>query len=79
MVMNTLFKPGVQVQLLARTAKARQWIKLHGGIGRIREIRDQVAFSSDRGPWLLVEATDPDARWVHQSRDPNFTVGEVVQ
>lgn len=67
----------MRVQLVPKTAKGKQRIKAHGDTGEVLRITDKVAFSTERGPWLLVAAGDPTSRWVHKSRDKDFEVVEL--
>lgn len=45
----------------------------HGSLWFVKEEADQVRFSPNRGPWLLIQSRD-DTRWVHQEHDSNFIV-----
>ena len=63
-----------KVKLIPKTKKGKERIKQYGDTGVVFEVRDKVSFSDDRGPWLLVLAADPKGRWVHETRDKNFTV-----
>lgn len=60
--------------------KGRERIKRDGADGwTIQRTEDRIAFSTDRGPWLLVIPaclTESKSRWIHESRDPNFKIVE---
>jgi hypothetical protein len=62
------------VRLIPKTAKGKQRIKAHGDFGAVVSIQSHVQFNDEVGGWLLVEAADPTSRWVHKTRDKDFTV-----
>jgi hypothetical protein len=60
--------------------KGRERIKRDGADGwTIQRTEERVAFSSDRGPWLLVIPaclSEPKSRWIHKFHDKNFKIVE---
>jgi hypothetical protein len=68
------------MKLAGITKRGRERIKRDGADGwTIQRTEDRVAFSSDRGPWLLVIPAclnEARSRWIHESRDPNFEIVE---
>lgn len=70
--MNT--NTDIFVRLVPKTAKGKQRAKAHGYFGQVLRIEHSVQFSNEVGGWLLVEAGDPTSRWVHSTRDKDFTV-----
>lgn len=60
--------------LTGKTAKGKQRIKQWGSQGKIMRTLDVVQFSQDSGPWFAITAGDPTFRWVHATRDPDFTI-----
>jgi len=74
-----IFSIGDQVKLVARTKRGRERIKQHGAVGVVQSISMKVFFNPDPGPWLMVTAADQVARWVHASRDPDFSVEEELE
>lgn len=65
------------VRLVPKTHKAKNRIAENGGVGPILEVRDNVLFSNNSGPWLAVAAADPQWRWVHATEDKNFDVEQL--
>lgn len=65
------------VRLTAKTRKAKNRIQENGDVGPILDVRDSVVFSDEPGPWLAIAAGDPHWRWVHATKDKNFTVEKL--
>lgn len=68
----------MKVKLIPKTSKAKQRIKQYGDVGEVVEVKDEVIFSSDSGPWLRVQAADRYSRWVHKTKDTDFEV-EIIE
>ncbi len=66
------------MKLAGKTKKGRERVKRDGADGwTIQRTEERVAFSSDRGPWLLVIPaclTESKSRWIHETRDFNFEI-----
>jgi len=66
------------MELLGISKKGRERLKRDGAKGwTIQRTEDTIAFSSDRGPWLLVIPaclTESKSRWIHQFHDNNFKI-----
>lgn len=62
------------VKLIPKTAKGKQRVKQYGDTGKVCCLAESVSFSSEKGPWLLVEAADPSSRWVNLHNDKDFSV-----
>ena len=65
---------GVPIRLVGITKKGKEVLKNTTDVGIIEKVQDQVIFSDDRGPWILVSAGG--GRWVHLTRDQHFTIEE---
>ena len=68
------------MKLAGKTKRGRERVKRDGADGwTIQRTEDRVAFSSDRGPWLLVIPaclTESKSRWIHETNDFNFEIVE---
>jgi hypothetical protein len=68
------------MKLAGKTKRGRERVKRDGADGwTIQRTEDRVAFSSDRGPWLLVIPaclTESKSRWIHETHDFNFEIVE---
>lgn len=67
-----------EVRLIPKTQKGKQRIKQHGDTGKVLDVQNKVQFTSEYGPWLLVNAADPTGRWVHWKHDDNFTLEFIL-
>ena len=66
-------------QLIGKTGKGKNRVRENGSEWKLIEERDSVAFTSEPGPWLFLEAIGKpsSSRWIHQSNDRDFTVIEL--
>lgn len=63
---------GSKVELSPVSKKGKERGNQNGFVGTVRDIRDKVQFSSENGPWILVDCAG--GRWVHCYRDRNFRI-----
>jgi len=67
----------MKVSLVGKTKKGKERVKRDGSEWNIKETRDSVAFSSNNGPWLLLENESKVLRWVNKTNDDNFSLTMV--
>jgi len=70
-----------KIELKGITSKGKQRVKRDGSEWYVVREEDSVAFSTEHGPWLLIDVAHvPDsnisnvARWVHKTNDKDFKV-----
>jgi len=70
----------MMVTLQHKTKKGKERIKRDGADKWfVRKTRQRVAFSPEKGPWLLIDnGNSASMRWVHATRDRDFVVEECV-
>ena len=51
----------------------KEWIMRMGNLWSVRKITDHVLFSTQPGPWMLLER-DHFQRWINLSSDQNFLI-----
>jgi len=61
------------VQLSGISSFGKHWIAAMGESWHVLKITDDVLFSKQRGPWMLLERNHFQ-RWVNLSADPNFSI-----
>ena len=66
---------GETLSLQGISAKGKQRVKSFGNNGwEILNRIDRVQFSSENGPWLLIDNGVEDARrWIHETQDKDFS------
>lgn len=66
----------MRIKLTPISNKGKNRIQELGDQWTILKIQDKVLFSSDSGPWLLIEPiSNPDKpRWIHQDNDQDFKI-----
>jgi len=66
------------MKLVGISKKGRERLKRDGDSGwTIQRTEDTIAFSPDRGPWILIIPpcmSEPKSRWIHQFNDKNFKI-----
>lgn len=65
-----------KIRLEGLTQKGKNRIQEQGDEWEVLSERMRVGFSSQPGPWLLLQSVkSPDKiRWIHKDRDENFKV-----
>lgn len=66
------------VKITGITDYGDRWIRKMGNPWLIRTFTDQVRFSEDPGPWMLLER-EHFQRWVNLNGDRNFHVSWKVR
>jgi len=61
------------VQLSGVSLFGKEWIERMGDSWHILKITDDVLFSKQPGPWMLLERNHFQ-RWVNLSADQNFSI-----
>ncbi|ATX79191.1 hypothetical protein Ga0123461_0767 [Mariprofundus aestuarium] len=51
----------------------REWTRKMGNPWNVRKVTDHVLFSTQTGPWMLIER-DHFQRWVNLRADQNFLI-----
>ena len=64
------------IQLEGKTKKGKERIKRDGPFWKIIRASNKIFFSSENGPWLLVQSEENlnVSRWVKQNNDFDFIV-----
>lgn len=63
--------------LKGKSLKGKNRVRELGPIWKIVEIRDNVAFSTEHGPWALIVPANGDkekSRWVNMKNDKDFEI-----
>jgi len=63
--------------LTGKSQKGKNRVRELGPIWKIVEIRDNVAFSTENGPWALIVPANGDkdkSRWVNMKNDKDFEI-----
>jgi hypothetical protein len=61
------------VTLVPKTRQGQDIVITHGPVWHVRDEAEQVQFTRQPGPWILLE-TRHDMRWIHLRNDENFLV-----
>ena len=63
-----------EITVRGKSQKGKNRIREHGETWRIVERQEKVKFSSETGPWLLLESLDGKClRWMHETNDKDFS------
>jgi len=67
---------GTKISLLGKTKKGKERVKQYGaGNWIVKRVEDSVLFSSEKGPWLLIDNGNTNAcRWIHGTWDKNYEI-----
>ncbi len=64
------------VKITGASLFGREWITKMGNPWSVRKITDHVLFSTQPGPWMLLERNHFQ-RWVNLTSDQNFLIKEA--
>ena len=66
------------VRLSGTSDFGRDWVCSKGAIWSVKKITDHVLFSTNPGPWLLLEHNHIQ-RWINLSNDRHFLISWTVR
>ncbi len=62
-----------RIRVRGISQKGKNRIRERGDVWNVKEVADKVFFSSEQGPWMLLESLDGRSwRWMHAVADKDF-------